>query len=101
MHSASTMSRVARLVHKDVGSRSPGASVAAFASGPMKEPICTPGHHLGDDAGGRCSVCNERLATRDLLHVGLLLMAVSVAVVLAIVAFVFWWALGYSGFHER
>ena len=68
--------------------------MAAFANGPMKEPICTPGHHVGDDAGGRCSSCSERLTTRDLLRVGALLMALSIIIVLAILAAVVWWTIG-------
>jgi hypothetical protein len=68
--------------------------MAVFANGPMKEPSCTPGHHVGDDGGGRCSACNARLATRDLLHVGLLLMSLSVVLVLATLAFAVWWVFG-------
>jgi hypothetical protein len=68
--------------------------VAAFANGPKPEPICSPGHHLGDDGAGRCSVCNARLAKPDLSLVGLLLMALSVLIVLAILAFAVWWAIG-------
>ncbi len=68
--------------------------MAAFANGPMDGPICTPGHHVGDDGGGRCSACNERLTPRDLARVGLLLAALSVGVVLAILGLAFWWALG-------
>ena len=68
--------------------------MAVFANDPMKEPICTPGHHVGIDADGRCSVCNERLAPRDLLRVGVLLMALSILITLAIVAVAIWWACG-------
>lgn len=68
--------------------------MAASANGPMNEPICTPGRHVGDDAGGRCSACNERLAPRDLLRVGALLMVVSITLVLAILALAVWWAIG-------
>ncbi len=68
--------------------------MAAFADGPTREPRCTPGHHVGDDDGGRCSVCNERLTPRDLLRVGLLLVALSIAVVLAVLALAVWWAIG-------
>ena len=68
--------------------------MAAFASGPMREPVCAPTHHVGDDGAGRCSVCNARLTRSDLVLVGLLLMAVSAIVVLAIIALAAWWALG-------
>ena len=68
--------------------------MAAFANGPMHEPICTPGRHVGDDDGGRCSACNERLAPRDLLGVGVLLTALSMAIVMAILAVAIWWAVG-------
>jgi hypothetical protein len=94
MQSPPSMSRIERSVHKDVGSRSPGESVAASAHGPMNEPVCTPGHHLGDDGGGHCSVCNARLTRRDLALVGLLLMTVSMLVVLAIIAVAIRWVLG-------
>jgi hypothetical protein len=65
--------------------------VAAFANGPMNEPICTPGRHVGDDVGGRCSVCNERLAPRDLVRLGALLVLLSIVLVLAILAAALWW----------
>jgi len=65
-----------------------------FAEKLMQEPGCTPGHHLGDDSGGRCSACNERLTPRDRMMVGLLLMVLSAVIALAIVAAAIWWALG-------
>jgi hypothetical protein len=68
--------------------------MAVFANGPMREPTCTPEHHVGDDDGGRCSACNERLAPRDLLRVGVLLMMLSVLAVLAVLALVVRWAIG-------
>ena len=68
--------------------------MATFANGPLNERICTPGHHVGDDAGGRCSVCNERLAPRDLLRLGVLLMVLSVATVVAVLAVTLWRAIG-------
>ena len=68
--------------------------MATFANGPTDGPGCTPGRHVGDDDGGRCSACNERLTARDLARVGLLLAALSSAVVLAIVALALRWLLG-------
>ena len=66
--------------------------MAAFANGP--EPVCTSGDHLGDDGAGRCSVCHACLTPRDLRRVGLLLMAMSAVIVLAIVGVAIWWVLG-------
>ena len=67
--------------------------MAAFANGPVNQPTCTPDRHVGDDAGGRCSVCNERLAPRDLLRLGVLLMVLSVVVVVAVLAVALWRAI--------
>ena len=72
----------------------PGVVVAACENGPTREPVCTPGHHLGEDSGGRCSVCNTRLTPRDLTRVGLLLVALSALIVAAIIALAIWWAIG-------
>jgi hypothetical protein len=52
----------------------------------MREPVCTPTRHLGNDGEGRCSVCNDRLGRSDLVPVGLLLIAVSSGIVLVILA---------------
>ena len=77
-----------------VDAESLGAAVAAFPNGPMRGPVCTPGHHLGDDGGGRCTACNARLAPRDLMLVGLLLMGLSIIAVLVLLALALWWVVG-------
>jgi disulfide bond formation protein DsbB len=59
---------------------------------PMREPVCTPGQHVGDDVEGRCSACNERLRRADLLPLGLSMIALSAVIALAILALVLWWA---------
>ena len=68
--------------------------MAASANEPIPQPTCTPDHHLGDDGAGRCSICRARLMPNDLQRVGLLLMAVSTLIVLAIVGIAIWWAIG-------
>lgn len=68
--------------------------MAAFANRPMNAPLCMPVRHSGVDGEGRRSVCRERLGRADPRPVGLLLIALSAVIVLAILVLVLWWATG-------
>jgi hypothetical protein len=58
----------------------------------MADARCTPGHHLGDNEEGRCSLCGDRLEQPSLLLTVLVFVVVVIATVMAVQALIYWWA---------
>jgi hypothetical protein len=64
---------------------------------PMREAGCTPGHHVGEDDQGWCTVCGEQVAPPDLLRFGLLALAISTTIVLTLLGLFSLWMVCWPG----
>jgi hypothetical protein len=63
----------------------------------MWEPGCTPDHHIGEDDQGWCTACGERLERPDLLRFGLILLAISAAMMLTLLGLFSLWMVSWLG----
>ena len=63
----------------------------------MWEPGCTPDYHVGEDDQGWCTACGERLEPPDLLRFGLILLAISAAMMLTLLGLFSLWMVSWLG----
>jgi len=63
----------------------------------MREPDCTPDHHVGEDDQGWCTACGERLEPPDLQRFGLIVLAISAVTVLTLLGLFSLWMVHWPG----